>query len=133
MALKKGLPEGGQEEDVASRVSQCEIGLDCRHIACVKKVVDGRRGFRWNNGSFGRACCKDYLLACWWEDFSTVLFSVCVAMYYNGRTEGFYVLQMRRNFTEDSSESGVILWCGLLDGLLAQVVSLTLLEPSCCA
>ena len=79
--MKKGLTEVSRGGGGGSRVSQCEIGLDCRHIACVKKVVDGRRGFRWNNGSFGCARCKDYLLACWWEDFSTVHFSVCVAFY----------------------------------------------------
>ena len=40
-------------------------------------------------------------------------------------------MQTGRDFTKDSRESVVILWCGLVDGILDQVVSIALTEPDC--
>ena len=118
MALKKGLTESSQEEDVVSQVGECAVGLEYRHVARVEKVVDGWRGFRRNGDSVGCACCKDYLLGCWWEAVPTARFPVCFALCRNDRAVGFCVLWTRCDFTEDSCGSEVILWCGLVGGRL---------------
>ena len=134
MALKKGLTESSQEEDVVSQVGECAVGLEYRHVARVEKVVDGWRGFRRNGDSVGCACCKDYLLGCWWEAVSTARIPVHFAFCCDGRVEGFYILQTCCYFNEDSRESGVILWCGRVGGcLMFQVDVRPLVEQDCIA
>ena len=46
VALKKGLIESVQEEDVVSQVDDCTVGLECSRVVRVGESVDGRRGCR---------------------------------------------------------------------------------------
>ena len=66
MALKKGLTEGGREEDVVSQVIQREIVLEYCCFVCVEEAVNVWRGCLRNGESVGRTHCKDYLLGYRW-------------------------------------------------------------------
>ena len=60
--------------------------------------------------------------------------SVRFMFYCDGRAEGFCIMQTLFDFTEDSHESKVILWCGLLGGcLMFQFAVCPLVEPSYCS
>ena len=87
--MEKVLAEGGWEKYVVYRVGECKIGLECCHIVCIEKTVDGRRGCQKNGESIGSACCKDYPLGFWWEAVPTVRLPVRFALYYDDREEGF--------------------------------------------
>ena len=62
MAFKKGLTEGGREEDDVSCVGECTIVLECCCGECIEKAVDGQRAYQQNGESISRACYEDYPL-----------------------------------------------------------------------
>ena len=95
--------------------------------------MERRWKFQQNGESFNHACCKFYLIGCWWGVVPTTRFSVFVTLGCNNRAESFYVLQTRRDFTEDSRESWLILWRILVVvGFMFQVAFHPLAQPSGC-
>ena len=70
-------------------------------------------------------------MGCWWEAVLTVRFPVCVVLCCNNSMEVFCILQTRCKFTEESCESGVVLWHGFVKScVLFQVSVLPLAETA---
>ena len=57
-------------------------------------------------------------MGCWREAFPTVHLRIRFTMCRDNRAEDLCVMQTHGYFTEDSRESRVILWCGLVGGFL---------------
>ena len=109
MALEKGLSEGVWEEDVVYRVCYHTVGLKFLHVEYVQESMKISWRGQQNDEYVNCDCCEDYLMVCWCEMAPTVHLPVCVELICNNRTESCRILQMRRNFTEDSRETRVIM------------------------
>ena len=94
--------------------------------------MDRRKGCRRNGESVGHACYNDYPLGFWKEAVPTARLPIHFMLCHNNRVEDLCVMQPRIYFTEEYRESGVILWCGLVVGILTfQVAVRPLVEPAC--